>query len=246
MINMGNKNKDWIDDIDWYVEKYVENLSSIPYTSRGALKMKKPTFKDKEIAKVIFRHLLERKASGNPWTKKSEVMPKLLELAKSGKIPVDSPNKERALGGDFQKIVRACEGKSIQRSGPSIKLDEKKFDELMDERNPPNGISENPRLKKLMREKEFEGGKWESQVRVDSKKIDAVCKKNDIYWIIEENEILDHDTFGEVINKAILYRRQTGIKDDKIKKAIVCKRGDDSIEKSCKEVDIRVFKYPDD
>jgi hypothetical protein len=243
---MRNNNYNWTDDIAWYVKKYVENLPSIPYKSRGVTKAKKPTFKDKEIAKVIFRDLLEGKANEDPWTKKNKVIPKLLELAKDGKIPVISSDKERALGMDYQRIVKACEGKSIQRSGPFISLNQKKFKELIEKRNPPIEISENPRLDKLREEKEFESGKWHSEVKVDGKRIDAVCIKNGIHWIIEENGKLDHDTFGEVIDKADLYAEQKGIKENNIKKAIVCKIGDASIEKSCIKQDIKVFKYLED
>lgn len=71
----------------------------------------------------------------------------------------------------------------------------------------------------------------------------AVCIKNGIHSIVEENEKLNWDTYGEVDGKAILYSRQKGVEKSNMKKVIVVKYGDDSIERACKERDIVIFKY---
>ena len=136
-------------------------------------------------------------------------------------------------------------GKGRGGVSPVFLLNLEKFEEIKRRREKekyyPPRVS--PLLEKLRKEKEFENGEWDYEVPIDSKKIDAVCIKNGIHSIVEGNEKLDWDTYGEVDGKAILYSKQKGVEKSNMKKVIVVKYGDDSIERVCKERDIVIFKY---
>ena len=245
------KNKgeyDWKEEIDWYVEEYVKRLPDVDINQMTA----------EAVARVIFRNLLTRyaKEEDECWTKQEFFRDELNSLKK---VPIIAKDRERALKMAAQRVIKVYvdagylirpmrkgkTGKGKGGTSPVFLLNLEKFEEIKRGRGKDKYYSPrlSPLFEKLKKEKEFENGEWDYEVPVDGKRIDAVCIKNGIHSIIEENEKLNWDTYGEVDGKAILYSKQKNIERSNIKRAIVVKYGDDSIEKACEERDIVVFEY---
>jgi|GEM_PF-3424832 len=246
-----SKNKeeyDWKKEIDWYVEEYVKMLPDVEMNQMTA----------EAIARVIFRNLLARYAEkGESWTKQEFFRDELNSL----QVPIIAKDRKKAMKMNAQRVIRAYvddnerylirptrkekTGKGRGGVSPFFFLNLEKFEEIKRRREKEKYYSPrlSPLLEKLRREKDFENGEWDYEVPIDGKKIDAICIKNGIYSIVEENEKLDWDTYGEVDGKAILYSKLSDVEKSNIKKVIVVKYGDDSIERVCKERDIIIYKY---
>jgi hypothetical protein len=231
-----NSNYDWEKDFDWYIDEYVRRLPN---------NIRMDRYCATEIARVIFTDLLQRvKDNKGNWTRWMNFKKEIEGL----RIPF---KKETRQGQALRVVNGYIEDGYLDRSesSPSFYLNEYKFEEIKRERekrltSTPSETN-NPRLLRLLAEKEFIDGEWEYEVSVRSKRIDAVCVKDDTYWAIEEDEKLNWHAFGEVEGKALLYGEQRGIEEDTIKKAIVCKYGDEEIEDICKKKGIKIFIYPD-
>ena len=231
-----NSNYDWKKDFDWYIDEYVRRLPNDVRMDRYCAM---------EIARVIFTDLLQRfKSNAGNWTRWMNFKKEIEGLS----IPFKMETRQ----GQTLRVINGYRGDGyLDRSGssPSFYLNEYKFEEIRRGREEmltsTPSKTDNPRLIRLQVEKEFINGKWDYEVSVKNKKIDAVCVKDDTYWIIEENEKLNWDTFGEVEGKTSLYAEQRGVEEDIIKEAIVCKYGDEPIDGICKKRGIKIFIYPD-
>ena len=231
-----NSNYDWKKEFDWYVEEYIRRLPNNISMDRHSAT---------EIARVIFTDILGRVRDGNgSWTRWSNFKDEVEGLI----IPL---KKETRQGQALRVVDGYIEDDYLNRSegSPSFYLNEDRFEEIKREREEKitstPSKTDNPRLIRLQVEKEFINGKWDYEVSIKNKKIDAVCVKDDTYWIIEENEKLNWDTFGKVEGKTLLYAEERGIEENTIKKAISCNYGDEDIGYICEKKGIKIVIYPD-
>lgn len=72
------------------------------------------------------------------------------------------------------------------------------------------------------------------------RRVDAICDTGDVVWVLEAKMDLNNQVIGQVLVSEFLFREDHP--DQKIKKGIICKTGNDTLEDVCEWQDIEVFK----